>query len=91
MHTAACIYMCEIGVIFLSLCMCENRMYRRTSNMAGLTYPPTALTALKVKSTLPLPECGFFLSCVQLREEKKIMVTIRESVMPTATVDRKWM
>ncbi|XP_056245966.1 dual specificity calcium/calmodulin-dependent 3',5'-cyclic nucleotide phosphodiesterase 1A isoform X1 [Seriola aureovittata] len=24
-----------------------ERMYRRTSNMAGLTYPPTALTALK--------------------------------------------
>lgn len=26
------------------------RMYRRTSNMAGLTYPPTALTALKVRT-----------------------------------------
>lgn len=31
------------------ICVCAIRMYRRTSNMAGLTYPPTALTALKVK------------------------------------------
>uniref|UniRef100_A0A8P4K4H0 Phosphodiesterase n=1 Tax=Dicentrarchus labrax TaxID=13489 RepID=A0A8P4K4H0_DICLA len=31
-----------------------ERMYRRTSNMAGLSYPPTALTALKVKTGLLL-------------------------------------
>lgn len=33
------------------------RMYRRTSNMAGLTYPPTALTALKVRTVLYSPIC----------------------------------
>lgn len=36
--------------IFICVCVCDIRMYRRTSNMAGLTYPPTALKALKVKT-----------------------------------------
>lgn len=34
----------------LCVCVFDIRMYRRTSTMAGLTYPPTALTALKVKT-----------------------------------------
>lgn len=29
--------------------VCVCRMYRRTSNMAGLTYPPSVITALKVQ------------------------------------------
>lgn len=32
----------------LCVCVCVCRMYRRTSNMAGLTYPPSVIAALKV-------------------------------------------
>lgn len=33
-------------------CVSVFRMYRRTSNMAGLTYPPAAIAALKVLDTV---------------------------------------
>lgn len=60
MHATVCIiYVWDLCMIFLSVCVCvcDIRMYRRTSNMAGLTYPPTALTALKVKTkTVLLPQ-----------------------------------
>lgn len=46
LHATACIYRCVRFLWYFYVC--DNRMYRRTSNMAGLTYPPTALTALKV-------------------------------------------
>lgn len=57
MHACCCPYLfvLEISCYFESLALFLHvcvRMYRRTSNMAGLTYPPTALTALKVNTVL---------------------------------------
>lgn len=55
LYACHCLYQCVKLVRDIFICVCDNRMYRRTSNMAGLTYPPTALTALKVKITAAFP------------------------------------
>lgn len=44
-----CALCCRFHLMFKSL---SNRMYRRTSNMVGLSYPPSVIAVLKVKHTL---------------------------------------
>lgn len=50
-HTSQCSVQCVLAcfdIVSLYVCFISDRMYRRTSNMAGLSCPPHVITVLKV-------------------------------------------